>query len=825
MKNFSLKVKILLTIVSLTILSLGIFSYLSFSSYKKDKLAFVYDHLASEAQSDSMLIKSTIESYDFFLSTIVQGISANSSQLNSQTGKFLDTKPQLQGIYYHVPEKKQLSRLTLYQSPTLESSVFNWERLLQGQEGFSFVDRHTGLFLWKRSLSVEKGMAAVLFRSPELADAIRSGAGRFGFLMKGEEILSKDDLQLDQEAISSIRSSLSKMRTSFGLFEVKISGDKYFAAFSRLPFGEMVLLNLIQERKVLLIQEVFTKQVILFLVLMGSIALLVGTLSSRWLTIQLDDLTQAAQEIESGNFNHQIQINSKDEFGMLGQAFNSMSGKIGQLLDELRLYNTELEAMVEKRTQELRDLSNIQNAMLNSLGQGFVIIDRNHEVLPIYSKVAVEMFDTIPDQASPEEILGIKSEEAQTYRQFFDLVFNQAIEFDVLEQMNPEQRSNSKNQKIFLNYSSIINEQTGELEYVMVIGTDKTAEIESMEKLKKEWNFSQMITKAVSNRYSLNKVISESMNMLDESLEILESEKPHGVRDIQRAVHTVKGSFSYFNIPEITQLAHDFEQYLEPFYNMEKMDGSLRSTALERISALQVAIECYIDRYDSIIQYRGSKKTKLIPVQNLEKFSGVLRGYGKELLDQFRDHFYFFEIRPFFQMYPNLINDLEVKLGKKMEFRLSCSQETLPEGPWEELFGQFIHFIRNSADHGIESESERIAAGKNPVGEIKFEFDVKGDELEIRLADDGRGVDWKKIALKDPSVQCEKDALERIISGGISSKDSVSEISGRGVGVSAIFAAARKWGGEISLLNEVGKGMGILIKIPLKKSHHLKKVA
>src|SRR5690606_34405449 len=159
------------------------------------------------------------------------------------------------------------------------------------------------------------------------------------------------------------------------------------------------------------------------------------------------------------------------------------------------------------------------------------------------------------------------------------------------------------------------------------------------------------------------------MKMLDDSLNILESGKSFGARDIQRAVHTVKGSFSYFNVPEIVQLAHDFEQYLEPFYNSESMDESLKSIVLERISALQVGIECYIDRYDSIIQYRGSPNLKTIPIRNLESFSDLLKGHSKELIKQFRKHFYFFEIRPYFQMYPNMVKELELKLGKKIKFK------------------------------------------------------------------------------------------------------------------------------------------------------------
>src|SRR5690606_15392939 len=123
----------------------------------------------------------------------------------------------------------------------------------------------------------------------------------------------------------------------------------------------------------------------------------------------------------------------------------------------------------------------------------------------------------------------------------------------------------------------------------------------------------------------------------------------------------------------------------------------------------------------------------------------------------------------------------------------------IPDGPWEEIFANFIHFIRNSVDHGIEYPDVRESAGKQNYGMITFQFEMMEKEnekvLKIELQDDGAGIHWEKIAAKDPSVTSHHEALERIKTGGISSKDSVSDISGRGVGVSSIFEAIAGMGG------------------------------
>ncbi len=819
--QFSLKVKILLTIVMLTLTSLTVFSVLTFNSYKKDKLAFVYDHMASETQSKSTLISSVIEHYDFYIGSIISRLDLNTKQLHPGTQKFLHSHQNLLGIYYHLPE--DAPELVLHRSANREEDV-SWQDLHLKDTGLSLLNQKSARFIFKKPLTVQGGYVVIAFHHPELINMLNSGSGRINFLLHGEQLLSKKAVSLSSESLNSLKTNFARNPASFGLFETQLENEEYFVSYSRLPYKGMVLVNLIEKQKVLLIQEVFLKQVLVFLVLMGSISLLIGTITSRWITLHLDDLTQAAQEMENENFDYVVKVRSNDEFGLLGDSFNSMSSKIRDLLDELRKYNTQLEQMVEDRTCELQNLTNIQNAMLNSLGQGFVIVSKDHNILPVYSKVAIEMFESVPDQVDPGTLLGLKTEDVDSFRELYEMTFNQMLDFDDMVSMNPSSRSNSKHQHIQLNYAPIRNEKD-QLEYVLIIGTDKTKEIENMAKFKKEWAFSQMIMRIVSNRYSLIKVIKESLSMIRLSIETLDKPQPHPVRSVQRYIHTIKGSFSYFHIEEITKFAHDFESFLEPFYNQEHLGDDLKLQILEKLVALQVSIECYIDSYDKIIQFKNAALQKSIPIKDLDAFGKELKAKHPAWYEKFHAQFYRSEIQPYFQMYPSIISELGLKLNKKVKFILEGGQNQLPERQWEELFGQFIHFVRNSVDHGIETEQERVAAGKDATGEIKFGFKVSGDKLEISLSDDGRGILWEKIAKKDSSITNEQEAIQRIMMGGISSKDEVSDVSGRGVGVSSLFSMVQKWNGDIQVINHPGQGMALKIQVPLKKNANLKQVA
>lgn len=811
MKRISVKTKILILIITLSVVSLGLFAWLTFNSYKKDKLAFIYDYLANEIHSKSQYLATTTDNYKLFLNTIISGMNFNASSLSASQMSLLENNANIQGIYFYQGEAGSSKENKLYESSLVEE-VLSFQEMHSKQMGLSLIDGKKGLFLLKQPVDRKNAFAAIIFKQMELSNLFKSTEGRMGFVL-GLHGHTADPSSAD------IKANIERLSRPFGLFKHTINEKEYFVSFSKIPFQNLIVVNLIEESKVMLIQDMFLKQALLFLLLMASVSLLIGTLAASWLTGHLDQLTAAAKSFEAEDFDHKIEVKSEDEIGILGAAFNSMGEKVKYLLVELRRYNTQLEAMVEERTKELQKLTDIQNAMLNSLGQGFVTIDKEYKINSVYSKAAVDMFEVTPSEVTPTEILGIKEEEAQSFKDLYAMAFENMLDFDDVSKLNPELRSNSKNQKIFLSYAPIRNGETGNLDYVMVIGTDKTAELESLEKFKKEWAFSQMITKMASNRFSLIKVISESLSMLKQAVQAVEQNKQYAVREVQRLVHTVKGSFSYFYIDEVTALAHDFETFLTPYYDNQETPDELKLSMLEKIMGIQVAIECYIDHFDNILQYKDANSSRLIAIKDLDQFSHKLRSTHPALYMDFKNQFYRTKIEPFFQMYPTIVKDLGIKLNKEVRFVLEGGQLDLPEGNWGEMFQQFIHVVRNSMDHGIETPAEREASGKSSMGEIRFKFEVSGEMLRVTLSDDGRGLDWTKIAKKDPTVTSEQDAINRIKDGGISSKDEVSDISGRGVGVSAVFSVAKSWDVKAELVNNLGHGMKIIIEIPLENKN------
>jgi two-component system chemotaxis sensor kinase CheA len=178
-----------------------------------------------------------------------------------------------------------------------------------------------------------------------------------------------------------------------------------------------------------------------------------------------------------------------------------------------------------------------------------------------------------------------------------------------------------------------------------------------------------------------------------------------------------------------------------------------------------------------------------------------------------------------FDRYPKLIRDISKKLGKKIKYEEEGKETKLDKAMIEKLADPLVHIIRNSLDHGLESEEERIASQKDPVGTIRIEARSEGDKVFITIADDGRGIDENKIVSKaleknliDPNLldkMSKEEKLKLLFLPGLSTKEEVTELSGRGVGTDAVKKIIDELGGQIRLSSELGKGTTTTLELPL----------
>ncbi len=176
-----------------------------------------------------------------------------------------------------------------------------------------------------------------------------------------------------------------------------------------------------------------------------------------------------------------------------------------------------------------------------------------------------------------------------------------------------------------------------------------------------------------------------------------------------------------------------------------------------------------------------------------------------------------------FNRFPRMVRDLAKQLDKKVELIVSGENTELDKTVMEQIGDPLVHLVRNSMDHGIESPSERAAAGKDETGTVKLDAFHQGGTVMIEITDDGKGIDPAKVFAKAVekgliSAQdnlSEQDIYRLLFEPGFSTAATVSDVSGRGVGMDVVKRNITNLGGSVDVYSELGKGSTFSIRLPL----------
>jgi Chemotaxis protein histidine kinase and related kinases len=182
-------------------------------------------------------------------------------------------------------------------------------------------------------------------------------------------------------------------------------------------------------------------------------------------------------------------------------------------------------------------------------------------------------------------------------------------------------------------------------------------------------------------------------------------------------------------------------------------------------------------------------------------------------------------IKKVFGRFPRVVRDLARSLKKEIELVMEGEETDLDKNLVEALADPMVHLVRNSCDHGIELPEKREAAGKPRKGTIALRASQEGDHILLSISDDGAGMDpekLKEIAINrgvlDPDTAARMsntEAFNLIFAPGFSTKQQISDISGRGVGMDVVKTSIAQLNGTINIFSEKGSGTRIEIKVPL----------
>ena len=182
-------------------------------------------------------------------------------------------------------------------------------------------------------------------------------------------------------------------------------------------------------------------------------------------------------------------------------------------------------------------------------------------------------------------------------------------------------------------------------------------------------------------------------------------------------------------------------------------------------------------------------------------------------------------IKKVFGRFPRVVRDLARSLKKEIRLEMIGEETDLDKNLVEALADPLVHLVRNAVDHGVEMPEERKAAGKTPEGTVVLTAAQEGDHILLTIEDDGKGMDPQ--ALRDKVVEKglmdteaaarldNKEAFNLIFMPGFSTKEQISDISGRGVGMDVVKTRIAQLNGTVEIDSELGKGTRLSIKLPL----------
>lgn len=542
-------------------------------------------------------------------------------------------------------------------------------------------------------------------------------------------------------------------------------------------------------------------------------------------------LKRASEEIAQGNLDVQVPYTTnRSEIGSLIWSFITMVAELRENRARIEEHSQTLEARIEERTREIRTLQ-------DNMEEGLFAMDATGLILPGYSKATETMLGKLNGASNFINMLSDDEVLRKTMRDTFDLLMNSAMSLpweDMTANLPAEFQPDGE-RYLHARYRAV-RDATGErIERVMVVLKDISTQKALEGDIEQSRQLHDMVVKILQNRETFDLFYEDANALLNDAartLAMMDLLRRSEVDRVFRAMHTIKGTAALFGMNEVSARAHEIEDTLRDFGGRrdEALADAEREGFRAEIQALQQLMADTRANFLRIVGEEDGESTFSLTASKLENVQRqVLERVPPETHDAVRMVLLRLKRIPtsrLLRKYKSLVESLGAKLGKQVEFVLDEQEETeIPVDYFKKLDPTFLHLIRNSMDHGVEEPEYRMEAGKDARSTIRLAVAHKADGIVFTLSDDGRGVDperIKAVALErgflTPERARDLDAeglLRLLFTPSFSSKQEVTELSGRGVGLDVVRTDVEALGGRLRFSTRVGMGTTFQLYYPL----------
>jgi len=461
--------------------------------------------------------------------------------------------------------------------------------------------------------------------------------------------------------------------------------------------------------------------------------------------------------------------------------------------------NRKAQSRLDRRNGELQ-------LVLDSVDQGLLSIDRDTRVGVERSAAVDTLLGPItPGDRFPDVLRAHDSTLAEWWELAWEGLLDGFMPIELVLTQFPS-RLTVGDQHLSLSYKPITQGASEDWSRMMIIVSDISQEVERERAEAAQRETMAIFVRLMRDREGVEQFLSESASLVAAICN--ESARDEAVQ--KRRIHTLKGNSALYGLDTISRCCHDLETRLEDRGGLP--DASDRTELRGVWDQLQAQLAPLLGTEESDhLTVEHGDYTSLVDALR----SGVPRADVLDTLVSWTQ-------TPTHRILGRVQDQaagLAERLGKApVEIAVESNGIRIPEETWAPFWSAFVHAVRNSIDHGLEAPEER--ASKGP-GRLSLRTETRGDCFVISIGDDGRGIDWDKIRAKAQGAglpaESRDDLIAALFSDGVSSRDAVSETSGRGVGMSALRDATRSLGGHITVESQRGHGTTFSFVFPAER--------
>jgi two-component system chemotaxis sensor kinase CheA len=487
-------------------------------------------------------------------------------------------------------------------------------------------------------------------------------------------------------------------------------------------------------------------------------------------------------------------------------AFNEILLGLEERAQQVQADRDNLEHLVEQRTLALQRRNEAMRLVLDNVDQGLATIELNGQLSTERSRRFDEWFgpDAAPDARFEQQLAKLDERVRISLRMAWEQVVDGFLPLEVSLSQMPSSL-NVADRHYALEYKPIFEQEL--FHGVLLVTTDLTEQRQQMKRDVEQREFIDVFERFVRDRGGFLEFWRECDSLVNSA--IAWQSMPSA--QLLRAVHTLKGNCAIFGVASVAEIAHELE-------NSITLGGAPDP---EQLALLSTA-------------WRGlSERVRRLDANSGQQIVEVLQDEFQELADAIRDRLPYAElalltdrlrhepVRHRLQRAADQARTLAARLGKaKLRVEINAgSGLRSPAERWAPFWAGFVHVVRNAVDHGVEGVDERRVAGKVDSGTLIFSARADADCFIVELSDDGRGIDWNRLRLRAKerglAHELESDLIDALFVDGVSTASCVSEVSGRGVGMSAVREAAVALGGRVQVHSRAGQGTSISFVFPL----------